>query len=260
MRYWNRFYAEGLLDPEMADPINTDIWNRKLATGSAIATYAWYDQIGGVTDASSIPGFKLNMYPPLAGPAGAHTWHKNRTGAGVLFPIGVSRRPDFERVVRTVDNMFFSKEAELLWCLGVEGETYTMQGGTHRFTDSILNSPDGIFKTMQIRYGAGTATLQYVWVNAREMTKYDENYARINRAVAAMPNAMQSLFPSPRYRNAVDAERAASLQGTLYDAFEVWDNAFLTGSRSLDTDWAAYVADMTSKGINELLQLFNSNL
>jgi putative aldouronate transport system substrate-binding protein len=260
LRYFNRWYTEGLLDPEMADPVNGDIMNRKMATGSAIATYAWYDQIGGMASASTIQAFRLNMYPPLAGPAGAHTWHKDRVGAGILFPIAVSRRADFENVIRAVDNMFYSKEAELLWCLGVEGETYTMQGGTHRFIDSIVNSADGTYKTMQIRYGCGTATLQYIWNNAREMTKYDANYARINQAVAAMPGAMQSVWPTPRYRNPVDAERAASLQGTLYDAWLVWDNDFLTGARSLDTDWAAYVADMNSKGLNELLQLFNNNL
>jgi putative aldouronate transport system substrate-binding protein len=59
MRFRHKMYAEGLLDPEMADPISNDVWNRKIATGAAIATYAYYDQIGGIAAASNIPGFKL---------------------------------------------------------------------------------------------------------------------------------------------------------------------------------------------------------
>jgi len=161
-----------------------------------------------------------------------------------------------------VDQMFFSKQAELLWCIGVEGETYTMQGNTIRYIDSIVNSPDGIYKTMQLRFGAGADSLQYLWVNAREMTKYDENYAQINRNVAAMNNAIRAIPPFPSYptNNRAVAERAATLMSILNDTFIVWDNQFLTGARSLDTDWAAYVADMTAKGINEFLNLYNSNL
>jgi putative aldouronate transport system substrate-binding protein len=258
MRYWNKLYVEGLLDPEMAEPINGDVWTRKLATGSSIATYAYYDQIGGVTAASSISGFKLQMYPPLEGPGGAHHQQKDRTGAGVIFPIATSKRPDFEQVVRIVDAMFFSKEAALLWCLGVEGETYTMQGDTIKYADSILDSPDGIYKTMQLRYGAGSDITQMVWVNAREMTKYDDNYAEINRNVAAMNNAIQTIPPVPRFSD-IDGEKATSLLGPLFDTFTIWDNAFLTGTRSLESDWDTYVAEMTSKGIGELLNLYNNN-
>ncbi|MDR1804324.1 MAG: extracellular solute-binding protein [Treponema sp.] len=260
MRYWNKLYSEGLFDPEMAEPINNDVWTRKMATGSAIATYAYYDQIGGIIAASSIPGIKVNMYPPLEGPGGAHHQQKSKTGTGILFPIATSRRSDFERVVKTIDQMFFSKTAELLWCIGVEGESYTMQGGTVVFPDSIVNSADGIYKSMQLRFGAGADPLQYLWINAREMTKYDENYADINRRVAAMDNAIQPIPPVPTYNDAVTAERASSLMGTLFDTFQVWDNAFFTGTRSLDTDWNTYVNEMTSRGINELLNLYNSNL
>jgi len=258
MRYWSKLYAEGLLDPEMAEPVNGDVWTRKMAMGSSIATYAYYDQIGGVAAASPIPGFKLQMYPPLRGPGGAHHQQKNRTGAGIIFPIATSRRPDFERVVRTMDAMFFSNEAALLWCVGVEGETYTMDEDRIVYADSILNSPDGIYKTMQLRYGAGSDITQMVWINAWEMTKYDENYAEINRRVAAMDTAIQPVPPIPRF-NDTDGERATSLLGPLFDTFTVWDNAFLTGTKSLDRDWNAYVDEMTSKGINELLSLYNNN-
>jgi putative aldouronate transport system substrate-binding protein len=48
--------------------------------------------------------------------------------------------------------------------------------------------------------------------------------------------------------------------GPLFDTFEVWDNAFMTGAKSLDTDWNAYVTEMRQRGIEEYLGLYNDNL
>ena len=39
---------------------------------------------------------------------------------------------------------------------------------------------DGIYKSMQLKYGCGSDVTQMVWINEREMSKYDENYAEIN--------------------------------------------------------------------------------
>jgi putative aldouronate transport system substrate-binding protein len=259
MRFWNRLFAEGLLDPEMADPINGEIWTRKLATGSAIATYAYYDQIGGVTAASSIPGFRLNLFPPLEGTVGAHHQPISRTGPGVVFPMSTSKRPDFEKVVRAVDQIFFSPEAVRLWTFGVEGITYTMDGDRMVFSDDIRESPDGVFKVMQLRYGAGVDVTQMVWRNEELLSKYDDNFAEINRRVGQMPNAIQYVPPAPKF-SALDGERAATLMGSLFNTFLVWDDAFLTGTKSLDSDWNDYVREMEARGISELLKLYNDNV
>jgi hypothetical protein len=55
-----------------------------------------------VEAASEIDGFKLQMYAPLEGPAGAHHQPKSRTGSGIMFPKKTAERDDFERIVRTI--------------------------------------------------------------------------------------------------------------------------------------------------------------
>jgi putative aldouronate transport system substrate-binding protein len=259
LRFWNKMYSEGLLDPEMVDPVNGDVWNRKMVTGASIATYAYYDQIGGANAMSTIPGFKLNMYPPLAGPAGAHHQQKDKTGNSIIFPIGVSKKANFEKIVRAVDTMFFSAEAVMIWSLGVEGQTYFKNGDTITFTQDITDAPDGINTILAVRYGCGTATTQYVWVNSQLMLKYDDNFAKINAQVAGMDNAIQYIPPVPKF-DELAAERATSLMGVLSDAFEIWDDAFLTGKKNIETDWNAYVTEMRQKGIEEYLSLYNGNL
>lgn len=259
VRFFAKLYREGLLDPEMADPIDGDIWSQKMATGKAMATYAYYDQIGGVTAASNIEGFKLQMYPPLEGPAGAHHQPKSKTGSGIIFPAKTAKRPDFERLVRTIDEVFFSEEGYKLWSIGVEGITYTVEDGKIKYTDEIVNAPEGIYKSMQIKYGCGSDVTQLVWINANEMTKYDENYSRINAEVAAMDDAIQSIPPTPLFDD-LTAEEAATLQTPLADTFEVWIDAFLTGKKDIEKDWDTYVNEMKNLGIEEFCRIYNDNL
>ncbi len=254
--FFNKLYAEGLLDPEMTQDATAT--SQKLATGASMATYGYYDQIGGWEQSSEIEGMKLQMYPPLEGPGGAHHQPKNSVGGGILFPISTAIRADFEQVVRKVDEIFFSEEAAKIWCIGEEGVTYTMDGDTIVYNEEILASPDGIYKYMQNAYGTGADGLQLVWYNAREMTKYDENYAAINATVAEMPDAIQYIPPTPSFDDAT-AEEASLLQTTLSDTFEVWNDAFLTGKKSLEADWDAYVQEMKDKGIEQLLSIYNEH-
>ncbi len=259
MKFFSKLYKEGLLDPEMAEPIDGDKWAQKMATGKSIATYAYYDQIGGVSASATEPGFKLQMYPPLAGPAGAHHQQKSSTGSGILFPSKTAKRADFERIVRTIDEIFFSEDGAKLTALGVEGVSYTMDGDKIKYADDLVNSPNGIYKEMQLKYGTGADPLQLVWVNAREMTKYDANYEAINAEVAKMDTAIQAIPPRPMFDD-LTAEEASSLMTPLADAFEVWADGFLTGKKDLDKDWDQYVKEMKNLQIEKFAKLYNDNM
>lgn len=254
-----KLYQEGLLDPEMADPIDGDTWSQKMATGKSMATYAYYDQIGGVAGSTELEGFKLQMYPALEGPAGAHHQPKSRTGSGIMFPAATEKRDDFERVVRTVDKVFFSDEGAKIWCLGVEGVTYKEENGAIVYDEALVNSAAGVYKTLQVEYGCGSDVTQLVWVNEREMTKYDENYAKINAEVAAMGDVIQTIPPTPLFDD-MTAEDAGVLQTPLSDTFEVWADGFITGKKSVDTDWDAYVKDMQTLKIDDFCKIYNDNL
>jgi len=146
-----------------------------------------------------------------------------------------------------------------MWCLGVEGITYTKQGDKLVFANDILNAPEGIYKSMQIKYGCGSDVTQMIWVNAREMTKYDANYAAINAAVSAIGDVIQAIPPTPMFDDK-QAEQAGSLQTPLADAFERWNTAFLTGTKSIDRDWNAYVQEMKNLGIEKFVKIYNDNL
>ena len=199
------------------------------------------------------------MYPPLAGPAGAHHQPKSRTQWGIMFPSKTAKRADCEKVVRAIDDIFFSDAGATLWCLGVEGISYTMENGEIRYAKEILESPEGIYKTIQVKYGCGADTSQMVWINSREMTKYDENYARINAQVRNMNMGIPPIPPTPLFDDMV-AEEAGILRTPLLDTFEKWNNDFITGKKDIDADWASYVAEMNSAGLEKYLTLYNDHV
>ncbi len=256
IRFFSQMYKEGLLDPEFTQ--DDAAATRKLATGLSMAVYGYYDQIGGWEAASEIEGMDLNMYPSLAGPAGAHHQPKSSVGNGIMFPAKTMQRADFEQVVRKIDEVFFSEEAAKVWCLGVPGETYTEVDGKVVFSDDIMahENQEGIYKYMQNAYGCGCDGTQVVWYNAREMTKYDENYSRINAEVAAMGDVIQYVPATPAFDDEA-AEEASLLQTRLADSFFVWDDAFMRGTKDIDADWAEYEADLKDKGIDEFVALYN---
>ena len=257
--YMHKLYAEGLLDPEMADPIDDTRFTNKMATGMSMATWAYYDQLGGIENASSIEGFDLDMYPALEGPAGAHSQPKTKTANGIIFPAKTAESKNFEQIVRKIDEIFFSEEAAEIWCLGVEGVTYDIVDGEVVYKEELQNDERGVYKAMQQEYGCGSDVTQMVWVNKREMTKYDERYSEINAQVEAMGDVIQNTPPTPSF-NDLDAETVNSLMTPLADTWERWNDAFLTGAKSIETDWDAYVAEMKNLGIDQMLELYNANL
>ena len=259
LEYMHKLYAEGLLDPEFQGPVDGDAWANKLATGQAMATYAYYDQIGGVESNSDIEGFKLNLFPPLEGPGGAHHQPKSRVGSGPLFPAKTLDNDNFERIVSAIDTIFYSPEGAEAWSMGQEGVTYEIVDNEIVYNDTILSSPEGIYKTTQKEYGTGSAVTQMVWSFDEEMTKYDENYKQINEQVAAMDNAIQQLPPSPILDD-MQSEEVGLIQTPLADKYDVWVNEFITGVKSLDTDWDTYVQEMIDAGIEDMLEIYNSNL
>ena len=255
LRYFNKLYAEGLYDPEFIP--EGDMWATKMSTGAATASYAYYDQIGGVHANSEIKGIKFNMIPPLKGPYGAYHQPKARLTNGIVFTTAAQKRPDFEKLVRAVDAMFYSDAAIELWCLGKEGVTFTRNNGKIEFMREAVNSQDGIYKYLQVNYGTGAASSQFIWLNAQEMLKYDQNYADINAVVAAMDGI--PLIPPAAVLNETDTERASILRATLRTTFDVWTDGFITGKKSLNSDWDAYVKEMKDLGIDEFLAIYNKS-
>ena len=257
LQFMNKLFEEGLLDPEASDDAT---WSQKMTSGSAIATYAYYDQMGGLEAASEIAGYDLQLCLPLEGPAGAYGENKGQAYRGLLFPAAVAERDDFEQIVRAVDKMFYSEEAAKIWSIGVEGVTYNMVDGKVEFIDEIKNAPEGINKYMQINYGCGLTSFQSVWQTQYTLLKFDEEFAALNEQAAAM-NANQPYAPEPWFDDMMAEEAGVLANGAMFDLVEVSREQFISGDLDVNDDaaWAQYVAQLEDAGINEYLKLYSEN-
>lgn len=257
LAFFHKLYSEGLLDPEF-EKTAADTWTTKLATGSAIASYGWFDQIGGIELNAVEEGVRFTMLPPLEGPAGAYWQPNSRSRMGLAFSASLANRADFHEVLTAVDKMFFSDEAAMAFAIGIEGETYNIVDGQIVYTDEVLNDPNGIMKGLQIKYGCGAWATLMKWEKAVQLTKYVPEFAAINNKVDEM-DALIGLPLIPKFDD-LTQEDVSLLIANLSDEFTISTVAFITGTKSLDTDWDAYVADMEAKGINELLEIYNDGL
>jgi hypothetical protein len=180
------------------------------------------------------------------------TLEKKGVDVHVASPVQKIEK-DGDKLVVTLKNKkgeeLAVKADKVLMCVGRRPNTAGV------FSDDILNAPEGIYKYMQNAYGCG-GTTQTVWVNAREIIKYDENYAALNAEVGVMDDAIQYTPVVPNFDD-LTAEDASLMQTSLGDAFSVWDDAFVRGTKDIEADWDAYVEEMKDKGIDEFLSLYN---
>ena len=81
-------------------------------------------------------------------------------------------------------------------------------------------------------------------------------FKHVESEVAAMGDVIQYVPATPAFDDEA-AEEASLLQTALADAFFVWDDAFMRGTKDIDADWAEYEADLKDKGIDEFVDLYN---
>ena len=257
LAYFAKLYAEGLIDPEFA-ATPADQWTNKLATGSAVATFGWDDTIGSILANATDEDANFVMLPPLQGPAGAYWQPNSLVRSGIAISAKVLERDDWQAVLATLDKMFFAPEMLSLFAIGKEGVTYHMVDDKIVYIDELLNAPEGLYKALQIRYGAGLWAMSMLWEKPVQLTKYSAAFVATNEKAVEM-NALLPLPKIPKF-DEDDTEYMSVLLATLSDTFEVWTNDFITGKKNLENDWPAYVAEMESKGINTLLDLYNTRL
>ncbi|MBD2867302.1 extracellular solute-binding protein [Paenibacillus sp. IB182493] len=143
MRKW---YEEGLIDPEFA-AIDKKAFEAKFSNNT-IGAYG--GTITGINTykellASTVPDFNLIGVSPPVGPAGKPYSQSTRLVQNVPLDgvVVSSQAKDPVAAVKLLDFMI-GPEGSLLQNWGIEGKSYTVVDGKKKFTDEIMNNPDGL--------------------------------------------------------------------------------------------------------------------
>ena len=254
----NRWYNEGLLDPDFAS-IDSKIIDSNIINGKTGATFAWIgSSLGTWYKAATEEGYELVGVPnPVLnkGDEGKFLSGYTNSIAGPAAAITTTAE-NVEEIVKMFDYLY-TEEGGYLKNFGVEGLTYNMEDGKPIYTDLILNNPDGLSighamgKYIQANYGAPGLC---------EMPDYQEQYYQLDAQKEARvafnkyaENAGKHVLP-PITATSDESKDLATIMtevGTYKDEMFV---AFVTGAESLD-NFDKYVEQIKKFGIDRAIEI-----
>lgn len=146
----------------------------------------------------------------------------------------------------------FSDEGFELANYGIEGETYTKENGEYKFTDLILNNPDGFdWQLCQSLYiNPGFPCLNDLHV--QEMTYNDAQKAAVSTWVDAYDSA-EATMPNQNWLTYTteESELRADLQTDIETYQEEMRLKFITGQADIDASWEEYCSTLEGMQIHE---------
>ena len=241
------WYSQGLIDME----INRDEANfQSLVSTNVVGSFVHLAERETQYDSLLLAGGVYNVQHALVVPPSAvHPLRMTkRTPTWNHYAIP-STSPNAELVLQWVNFVWGTDEGVGLTEWGIEGKTYTWEGGQRRFTDFVLNNPDGLDPYNALR-SLGAANTILVRTPRDVYAALNEG----NNAVAyanLLANAMVEPFP-----NVMPTEEEQAILDRIGPDFNTYveENIilFLMGVNSMD-QYDDFLNTLHAIGLDELV-------
>ena len=276
LRYLSKMYAEGLINPESFTWDKDSQVNLNESGDVAVIGAFLAQRPGYGCDLSTYPGNskKWEQYQslaPLAGPDGTRiaAWNPYvQYQTGMTFISSTCSNP--EAAFRFID-WLATEEGSMLSAIGVEGEDWRaaeegeldMDGKQAVYT--VLDT-----SKQNHTWGQLTGLVRdpyFVTSVTTNQDPYAEDVPPLTGRQIVMYRASQehekvrqdlSTVLPDLYMSEEDAAQMSLVKSTLQPAQNEWLAQFVTGSKSVENDWEAYLAAMESQGLSEYLQLLQN--
>lgn len=254
----NRWYEEGLLDPDFAS-IDDKIVDANILNGKSGATFGWIGgSMGKWYKAATDEKFELVAVPnPVInkGEKGKFLSGYANKIAGPSAAITANAK-NIDEIIKMFD-FLYTEEGKMLKNFGVEGETYTMVEGKPVYTDLITNNPEGL--------AIGNAMAKYIQANYGsagfcEMPEYQEQYYQLDaqkEARLAVNQYVETATPHvipPITATSDESKDLATIMTDVNTYREEQFVAFVTGAQSLDK-FDEYVEVIKSLNIDRAIEI-----
>ncbi|CAH1208658.1 hypothetical protein PAECIP111892_03152 [Paenibacillus auburnensis] len=257
--YLNRLIDEGLADPEMFTS-TTDQLMQKMSTGKSFVYYFWNGEhksaINLLGKENSGPDFEISMLEPIAGPAGKKMLVGDRISNGMVIPASAAKKPYFDQLLSFIDYLYSDEGIDLLtW--GTEGDTYNIVDGEKKFSDEMLKKDNLNRALWEIGAANGSYVMlwPYKWFAA---VLGDPDFEKMTE-VANEEGWFADVTKVPSL-SAGQREEENLVYATVNDYFAKMTEQFVYGTKSIETDWDAYVKEMDSMGVGKLKKMYNDSL
>jgi putative aldouronate transport system substrate-binding protein len=255
--YFNSLVSEGLMDPESFTQTD-DAAIQKFTSGKSFVISANSQNI--ITYRTSMEqslgkgNFAVRKITVPGGPAG-DVIGGSRLENGIMLNSSVKDKDSFVALMQYIDWLFYSDQGQEFAKWGVQGTTYTKDGGKRVLAKDInfqgLN-PAGT-KDLRVDYGFSGGNFAYGGTT-------DLLQSTFNEEELAFQKAMKSKKPRPVAPpvpfSDTDREQATLTLTPLKDHVKQNTLKFITGQRNL-SEFDAYVKELEAKGMGKYVELAN---
>ncbi|HJW01541.1 MAG TPA: extracellular solute-binding protein [Arthrobacter sp.] len=257
LEYFNSLVSEGLMDPESFTQTD-DSAIQKFVSGKSFVISANSQNV--ITYRTSMEqslgkgNFAVGKITVPGGPAG-DIIGGSRLENGIMLNSSVKDKDSFVALIQFIDWLFYSDAGQEFAKWGVEGTTYTKEGGKRVLAKDInfqgLN-PAGT-KDLRMEYGFSGGNFAYGGTTDLLQSTFNEEELAFQKAMKSKtPKAVQPPVPF----SDVDREQATLVLTPLKDHVKQNTLKFITGQRSL-SEFDAYVKELDAKGQSKYVELAN---
>lgn len=250
-----RWYNEGLINKNISG-VDDNLMAEYMVNGKSGATVAGAGAgMGRWMQAAAKPGFSLDAttYPVL------EKGTRPKFGiAYVTHPIVgsmiVSGKSENKDLCAKYLDFGYGEEGHMLYNFGIEGESYVMEDGYPRYTDKIMNNPEGLSVT--------NAMMQYMLAGYNGPFVQDKRYLEQYYALPQQKQALERWERTDNSEHAIyysmfsgkDGSEMERLMGYIWPYVNDMFYRFVTGVEPLE-NFEAYREQLRMYQIDRVLEL-----
>ncbi len=272
-------YIKSLVDAGLIDP---GAFTQNAAAFKTIGDNADSELLGSaagmhpaifVTTGTGAPyGADYDVVPPLQGPHAAFATYNSSNTPGATFILTSKASPEAQiAAIKLVDSMF-TQDGQIRAHFGEEGKDWRKpQAGDKAIEDgaTAILATIPLKKDEKGHNSAWGAMAQYFqpkafrdgWVQATDIYA-SEGYERRLQEATHLYDGKQPKEVFPHWAIWIDpavADEVATLRTNITDYINQNSLQFVTGAKSLDKDWDAYVAGLDQLGLKRYLEIMQQS-
>lgn len=258
LAYFHKLVDEGLLDKESFTQ-DDDQAVQKFVTGkSFIINGNSQTVVQHRNDMDKTLGegkYAIRKITVPGGPAG-QLMSGSRLENGVMITSKVKESEHFKAILQFIDWLYYSDEGQEFTKWGVEGVTYTKEGGVRKLMDDInyngLN-PKGT-KDLRIEHGFSGGVFAYGGTTELLQSMFSEEEQQFQKSMSETKTVVKPEPPIPY--SVEERERVTLLSTPLKDYTDQNTLKFILGDRDL-AEYDKFVKELDSQGVGQYLEIAN---
>ncbi|WP_339166068.1 extracellular solute-binding protein [Paenibacillus sp. FSL R5-0341] len=258
LTYFNKLVSEGLLDKESFTQDDDQAVQKFVSGKSFMINGNSQTVVLHRNDMNKTLGegkFSVAKITVPGGPKG-QLMSGSRLENGVMISGKIQKSENFKAIMQFVDWLYYSDEGQEFAKWGVEGETFTKEGGTRKLVEDVnyngLN-PKGT-KDLRIDFGFSGGVFAYGGTTDLLQSMFSEEELKFQQDMKDTKEVIPAEPPIPY--SSEDRERVTLLSTPLKDYSDQNTLKFILGERNL-SEFDTFAKELDSQGLTNYLKLAN---